>query len=132
MTTWPLAPAGSYAGGRVNPLDEPKGEEDEEPVEEGLGEMKLLINPGLDSTEEVVAKRKMSQRVRNRIIKLRAKQSVARNRVEKCQQKQAVCWRAFRTDEVVPSIGCRGLGEGHTCFALGPIIFCKICGGTKS
>jgi hypothetical protein len=24
------------------------------------------------------------------------------------------------------------VGEGHTCFALGPIIFCKICGGTRS
>jgi ribonuclease HI len=129
--------AGSWS---TNPLDEPECEADENLTEEGMAEINPLDNPEGEMEEEVadqvvaeeVAKRKMPQHVRNRIIKLRAKERVARNRAEIDMQKQAVRWRAFRTVEAAPSKGISGLGEGHTCFALGPIIFCKVCGGTRS
>ena len=60
----------------------------------------------------------MPQKVRNRIIELRAKKRVARNRLEIKLQKQSVCWQTCRTVEVAPFKGCGGLGGGHDCFAL--------------
>ena len=109
-------------------------------MEDGTAEMNPLDNPEGEVGEEVahqevaeeVAKRRMPQHIRNRIIKLQAKERVARNRAEKNLQKQALRWQAVRTVEAAPSKGGSGLGEGHTCFALGPITFCKVCGGTRS
>jgi ribonuclease HI len=136
----PIDELATGGGWVTNAIDDPEGDADEEPMEDGTAEMNPLDNPEGEVGEEVahqevaeeVAKRRMPQQIRNRIIKLQAKERVARNRAEKNLQKQALRWQAFRTVEAAPSKGGSGLGEGHTCFALGPITFCKVCGGTRS
>jgi hypothetical protein len=124
----------------VNSLDDPEGDacDDQEDVE--LADVNPLDDPegrALEEEEdlpavEAKAKRKMPQRVRDRLIRLRAKERAVRQRTMTSLQKRALQWHAFRTVEAVPTHGLSGLGDGHTCFALGPIVFCKVCGGTRS
>ena len=79
--------------------DDPEGE----PGDEGVDQQR--VDEGTINS--------MPQKVRNRIIKLRAKERAAKSTVEKNLQKQAVCWQASRTVEVAPSNGCGGLGGGR-------------------
>jgi hypothetical protein len=76
--------------------------------------------------------RKSSALVRSRIIKERAKVRALRAKAVASMRRETVQKQAFRTVEVVPIGARRKLGSGHCAFALGPIVFCKTCGGTSS
>jgi hypothetical protein len=111
----------------ANPLDDPEGEAEDEPTEEGVSMTNPLDVPEGEAEEEGADQqrvdegtiKRMPQKMRNRIIKLRAKERLARNRVEKNLQKQAVCWQAIRTVEAAPSKGCMGAGRRPRLFRLG-------------
>ena len=72
------------------------------------------------------------QQVWGRIISLRAKELAHRKKAVQNMRKKVMQRYAFRNVEVAPALGAAGLSNGHTCFALVPIVFCKVCGGIRS
>ena len=102
------------------PIDFPP---DDDPQMEG---------PALENSNSTAPYRRQSNAIRARIIRHNRMARAARKHLIERDKKRAINLLASPNNAVPASAPCSGIGSGHRPFAVGPILFCKICGATKS
>ena len=76
--------------------------------------------------------RRMSARVRARLILLNRQRRKHRRNFITCHQQFAVRSAAFRSFALAPAAPAPNIGLGHECYTIGCIVFCRRCGATRS
>ena len=115
----------------ANPLDDPEPDNyhdqpatgDEEPREDCPPDawQGIQDNAGISRRPAAV--------VRMRLIQANRKARADNAKRLRLMQHSVVQMQAFRTVAIEPFVDKQNFGQGHVAFALGPIVFCKRCGG---